>query len=111
MHKFIGIWKYIGAFLGGAFILSAFSLYQKNLLGVGLTFEPKAFIVPVLFGGTAGLVISFFYSRLQDNQQQLTGYLDNIDNLVQIVSKDKRFLYVNNAWREALQYSPDEVKS
>ena len=97
--------------MAGAISLSLFSFFQKALLGLDVfSLDPKAFVVPVLFGGSAGLVLAIFYFRLQDSRAQLEDYLDNIDNLVQIVSADKRFLYVNKAWRDTLQYSPEEVK-
>ncbi len=111
MHKYINIWKYISSFLGGALILSFFSIFQKRLLGIQeVSLHPKSFVVPVLFGGFAGLIVAFFYLRLRDSRTQLADYLDNIDNLVPIISIDMRFLYVNKAWRETLQYSPEEVK-
>jgi len=107
----LDVLKYIGAFLLGSFALGFFSAFQKALLGLNpWATEPKGFIVPFLFGGFAGLFIAIFYFRLQKSQEQLADYLDHIDNLVQIVSADKRFLYVNKAWRDTLQYSPEEVK-
>ena len=103
--------KYCGAFVSGAIILSLFSVLQKAVLGVNpLPFQSRAFIVPFFFGGFAGLIIAVFYLRLKKSQAQLEDYLDHIDNLVQIISADKRFLYVNKAWRDTLQYTPEEVK-
>ncbi len=111
MRKYIGTWKYIGAFLGGALALSLFSILQKMIMGASnIPLQPKAFVIPIFFGGATGFVIAFFYLRLIKSRTQLADYLDHIDNLVQIVSANKRFLYVNRAWRETLQYSPEEVK-
>ncbi|MBT3339282.1 MAG: hypothetical protein HN855_02930 [Anaerolineae bacterium] len=109
MQKKIGV--YFGSSLGFALILSFFSLFQKRLLGIQeISLEFKAFAIPILFGGLAGLAIAIIYVRLENKSAQLEDYLDHIDNLVQILSIDKRFLYVNKAWRDALQYSPEEVK-
>lgn len=103
--------KYLGSFLSGSIILSLFSIFQKAVLGVSpFPFQAKGFIVPFFFGGFAGFFIAIFYFRLKKSQAQLEDYLDNMDDLVQIVSADKRFLYVNKAWRDTLQYTPEEVK-
>ncbi len=37
-------------------------------------------------------------------------WLENAHDLLQAVSADGRFLYVNRAWRETLGYSPEEVE-
>ena len=112
MQKTLGVAiRLFSAFAGGAILLSLFSLFQKALLGVEVfSLNPKDYIVPIVFGGGAGLALTIFYLRLRDSRAQLEDYLDNIDNLVQIVSADKRFLYVNKAWRDTLQYSSEEVK-
>lgn len=103
--------KYLIAFWGGAFTLSLFSVLQKRFLGLKtISLDPRSYIVPILFGGSAGLIVAIFYFRLKKNQTQLEDYLDHIDNLVQIISTAQRFLYVNKAWLDTLQYTPDEVK-
>ncbi len=51
------------SFVVGAALLSLFATLQRLMLGVGVI--PKGYIVPVLFGGSCGLIIGLAYIRLQ----------------------------------------------
>lgn len=103
--------RYLVAFFTGAILLSLFSFYQKALLGTEIfSLNPKAYVVPILFGGGAGLFLEIYYLRIKDSRTELEAYLDSIDNLVQIVDANQHFLYVNKAWRDTLQYTPNEIK-
>ncbi len=44
------------------------------------------------------------YERYQD-------IFDNTNDMIQCLASDGRFLYTNNAWRKAMGYSEDELKS
>lgn len=46
---------------------------------------------------------------MTDNEFDLQALLDDINDLVQSVAPDGKFLYVNRAWRETLGYSESEI--
>ena len=47
---------------------------------------------------------------LRESEEHLNDLFDNADNLIQSVSPDGRFLYVNRKWREVLGYTEPEVQ-
>ena len=103
--------RYLLAFSLGAILLSAFSLIQKNTIGLPFNLDPKAYIVPVLFGGLSGLTLSIAYIRLKTSQERMRDFLNNIDDIVQIVDRTGRFIFVNRAWHKTLGYSSLEIKN
>lgn len=102
--------KYLGAFLAGAFLLSAFSMLQKKMLGLVFSLAPRAFLIPILFGGFSGLALSVVYIRLRASRERMRDFLNNIDDIVQIVDKDGNFVFVNQSWHKTLGYSRAEAK-
>ncbi len=46
---------------------------------------------------------------LQKNEELLRDFLDNANDLIQIVEPDGRFLYINHRWLEVLGYTADEA--
>lgn len=102
--------KYVAAFLIGALLLSTFSILQKLILGLSITLAPKAFVVPVLFGGISGLALSISYIRLRASRERMRDFLNNIEDIVQIVDKGGNFIFVNKSWYKTLGYSPSEAK-
>jgi two-component system sensor histidine kinase/response regulator len=46
---------------------------------------------------------------LRESEQQLQDFLDSANELIQSVTPDGRFSYVNRKWRETLGYGPEEV--
>ncbi|AYA36100.1 PAS domain S-box protein [Hymenobacter oligotrophus] len=46
---------------------------------------------------------------LTDNRSRLQDFLDNAHDLIQNLSVDNRFLFVNKAWKEKLGYDDDEL--
>ncbi|SDX67109.1 PAS domain S-box protein [Hymenobacter psychrophilus] len=48
---------------------------------------------------------------LTDNRNRLQDFLDNAHDLIQNLSIDNRFLFVNKAWKEKLGYEDDELPS
>jgi PAS domain S-box-containing protein len=48
---------------------------------------------------------------LRDSEERLRDFFDNAIDLIQSVSPDGRFLYVNRAWRETLGYESWELES
>lgn len=57
---------------GGAISLIVFSMLQKKLMGVTIAFQPKALVVPILFGGGSGLIIAIWQERLRAAMAALT---------------------------------------
>jgi PAS domain S-box-containing protein len=52
-----------------------------------------------------------FQKALSDSEERCYDFLENAGDLVQITSREGRFLYVNPAWKRALGYDGDEVES
>ncbi|MGV3557944.1 PAS domain S-box protein [Larkinella arboricola] len=50
-------------------------------------------------------------SALSYSNSQLQDLVDNTSDLIQLVTLDGKFLFVNRAWRETLEYSSDEISS
>lgn len=75
----------ITGFLIGASVLSFFSIFQKYLLGAD-PFALIGFIVPIMFGGTAGATIAgFLYKQREMNrglQQKVDSKTQNIQQLL-----------------------------
>jgi PAS domain S-box-containing protein len=46
---------------------------------------------------------------LRESEERLRDFFDNAIDLIQSVSPDGRFLYVNRAWRESLGYTDREI--
>lgn len=47
---------------------------------------------------------------LRESERSLQDFLDNANDLIQIVDTGGRFLFVNRAWKEALDYTDEEIK-
>ncbi len=103
--------KYLVASGAGAFLLSVFSLFQKRMIGFPFSLAPKAFIIPTLFGGLSGLIISIFYIRLRTSREQMRDFINNIDDIIQIISPEGDFIFVNKAWHTTIGYSPLEIQN
>ena len=103
--------EYLVTFFAGAFLLSTFSLLQKIIIGFPLPLKPITFLIPVFIGGFSGLALGLSYIRLRTSQEQMGGFLDTIDDLVQIVNQEGDFLFVNRAWRTTLGYSSREIQN
>ncbi|GAB3262807.1 PAS domain S-box protein [Larkinella harenae] len=50
-------------------------------------------------------------SALSYSNSQLQDLVDNTSDLIQLVTLDGKFIFVNRAWREVLEYSSDEIAS
>lgn len=48
-------------------------------------------------------------SALSNTNAQLQDLVDNTSDLIQLVTLDGKFIFVNRAWREVLGYSSDEI--
>ncbi len=50
-------------------------------------------------------------SALSRSNSQLQDLVDNTSDLIQLITLDGKFIFVNRAWREILGYSQDEIAS
>lgn len=50
-------------------------------------------------------------SALSNTNAQLQDLVDNTSDLIQLLTLDGKFIFVNRAWREALGYSSDEISA
>ncbi len=50
-----------------------------------------------------------FRKQVEDAQARLADFLDNANDLIQNISTDGKFLYVNRRWKETLGYSDEEA--
>ncbi|MCX8092828.1 MAG: PAS domain S-box protein [Candidatus Goldbacteria bacterium] len=48
--------------------------------------------------------------EIEKSRMLLQDFLDNANDLIQIVGPDAKFIYVNKAWKETLGYSYQEIK-
>ncbi|MDP8238246.1 MAG: PAS domain S-box protein [Candidatus Hatepunaea meridiana] len=48
--------------------------------------------------------------KLYESEKQLRDFLDNANDLIQMVAPDGRFIYVNSSWLETLGYTREELK-
>jgi HD-GYP domain-containing protein (c-di-GMP phosphodiesterase class II) len=56
----------------GALTLSLFSILQKLILSEpSLIFQPRSYLVPVLYGGMTGLILGLWYCRLKQKESEL----------------------------------------
>lgn len=51
-----------------------------------------------------------FQKALSESEERCHDFLENAGDLVQITSREGRFLYVNPAWKRALGYDEEEVE-
>ena len=77
----------------------------------------------VIINGTDGEVASFTVigedvtnkrrvaSALSNTNAQLQDLVDNTSDLIQLLTLDGKFIFVNRAWREALGYSSEEISA
>ncbi|WP_019949298.1 PAS domain S-box protein [Hymenobacter aerophilus] len=72
---------------------------------------PDGAISGVLFVGRDITDKQVAVRALTDNRNRLQDFLDNAHDLIQNLSIDNRFLFVNKAWKEKLGYDDDELPS
>lgn len=100
----------IASFSLGAFLLSIFSLFQKSLLGIPFSLAPNAFVVPIIFGGLSGVAIYMSNIRLRASRARMRDFINNVEDIIQIVDADGKFSFVNNSWLRTFGYTKQEVK-
>jgi len=85
-----GLWNGVLLFLVGAVLLSFFSTVQKMMGGYPIIF--KAYLVPVLVGGSFGLIIVMWQLKLKQNEEKMARLnlvLRAIRNVNQLLVKEK----------------------
>jgi PAS domain S-box-containing protein/putative nucleotidyltransferase with HDIG domain len=102
-------------FLTGAFVLCAFSIIQKLLLGsqaLSLIFVARAYVVPVTYGGITGLIIGEWYLRIkkdamliQESEERLRTLINAIPDFVIFKNGEGRWLDINTASRKFFSFS------
>ena len=110
MQKNKFLYEVFSSFMGGALLLSLFSLLQKKMLNIPFSLDVSAFVVPVFFGGISGLAIYSSNVRLRASRERMRDFINNVDLVIQIVDAKGRFLFVNQAWQKTLGYSETEAK-
>ncbi|OPX66582.1 MAG: putative diguanylate cyclase [Methanoregulaceae archaeon PtaB.Bin056] len=55
------------------------------------------------------LKLSLAKEELSESESRFQDLLENANDLIQSVGPDGKFLYVNRAWRETMEYGPDEI--
>lgn len=87
----IGKLFYRLSFFGiGALVLCGFSIMQKMIVGeLLLALNPRAYVVPILYGGITGLVLGEWYLRLkqdaliiQENEERLRTLVNALPDFV-----------------------------
>ncbi len=107
-------------FLGiGAFVLCFFSVIQKGMIGeFGLIFAPRAYIMPILYGGATGLILGEWYIRLRQNalqielsEERLRALINALPDFVIFKDGEARWQDVNKAGRELFGFPTDEYRN
>ncbi|MCP4139002.1 MAG: diguanylate cyclase [Chloroflexi bacterium] len=110
MQKHQYVWGTITSYSLGAISLSVFSSFQKSLLGLPFSLELKAFVVPIFFGGLSGIAIYLSNLRLRTSRERMRDFINNVEDIIQIVDTKGNFRFVNNAWLETFGYTKLESK-
>lgn len=105
-------WPLVAGILLGATLLAVLSLFQKSQLGVPVL-NPAGYVVPVAYGGTAGLIVSFVYERLYQSRETLAEFRRAVDvagQAVLLIDGEGSIQYANAAMEEMSGYDADELE-
>lgn len=104
--------------LCGALLLILFAAFQKRLMGVAVTFQPKALVVPVLFGGASGLLIGIWRERWRESTRRLELSEERYRTVADFATDftywrlpDNSFRYVAPSCLQVTGYSPEEFQA
>lgn len=91
--------------------IAAVSMRQAIFIIVGGNFVAVIFIILTLF------ILSYNIRRrshaeaaLHESEENFRELFENAKDLIQIVSPERKFLYVNRAWLDTLGYTPEELR-
>lgn len=91
--------------------------HQTDWLQAGRHFDVAGVPIKNRFGDVTHVVLSYTETtarveterRLREREQIFLDVFENISDIVQCVTPDGSFLFVNRAWRELLGYLPHEI--
>ncbi len=106
----------IVSFLSGSLLLSVFSALQKIWLGVPLGVW-QGYVIPVLFGGGAGVFIGLWYIRLnlytqkvKQNEERFRTMADYTYDWEYWIDPQGQYVYITPSCERITGYSADEFK-
>jgi PAS domain S-box-containing protein len=97
-------------------VLSYASVLIGLLASVYVTFRREGEVAESTREANQALAREIDYRRqaerlIQEKEERLQDFLDNAYDLIQSVDPDGRFIYVNQAWKNALGYSDEDVET
>ena len=104
--------RYILSFMTGSIVLISCSMIQKGIIlrDWELTRNPITYIVPMIFGGLVGIVVSYFIRKITTLNKKLQNRVSNLEKIIPICSVCKK-ICVNpeerqeeRKWIEAEEY-------
>jgi len=101
--------------VAGAVSLILFSMLQKKIMGVEITFTPRALVVPVFFGGSSGLLIGIWQERLRTamrllaaSEERYRTVTDFASDFTFLMTPDKTLRYVSPSAQRVTGYDASE---
>jgi hypothetical protein len=73
----------------GALLLAGFSFVQKLIIGVN-PFVLKGYIIPVIFGGTTGVIIGYYIQRIRLLNKQMSTHINKLESVMPICAYCKK---------------------
>lgn len=81
------------------------------LLSMSIMFDKKGQQLGLICVGSDLTYYKLVNKRLYESEEKYLDLLENANDLVQSVAPDGHFIYVNKAWRDALGYDFEEIKT
>ena len=103
-------------FLMGAFFLCTLSMLQKFIAGFD-PFKLKAYVLPFVFGGFTGVVVSFHILKIKELNFQLMGHINNLEKIIPICSHCKKIRKTDcapedqDSWEQLEKHISHKTKS
>jgi PAS domain S-box-containing protein len=97
-------------------VLSYASVLTGLLASVYVTFRREGEVAQSTREANEALAREIDYRRqaerlIQEKEERLQDFLDNAHDLIQSVGPDGHFMYVNQAWKNALGYSDEDIET
>jgi len=102
----------------GALLLTLFSLLQKAMVNeLYLATQPKAYVVPILYGGLTGWLIGSWYARLKDysarikeNEERLRTLVNALPDFVIFKDGQGHWQDVNEIGKKLFDFKDDSYR-
>lgn len=102
----------------GALLLVAFSFVQKALVNeLYLATQPKAYIMPILYGGLTGWIIGVWYTRLktysariEEDEERLRTLVNALPDFIIFKDGQGHWLDVNEVGKQLFQFKDDSYR-